>query len=139
MTDDSFEHIHNPNMSPELRALMEEWNKTQKPNMPIYKFVCKPCKREEKHLLKKEEADKFSGACSMCGQPLTQVIGIPESQSKETVDEYRNKRVVSDIDKKLDERAKEHFNKHDLPRLIDEKGLEWCKKQGFVDQDGKPR
>lgn len=127
------------NVSPELRALMDQWAEGQKKDMPIYRFVCKPCNREEKQLLKKEEAEAFSGACTVCGQPLAQIMGIPEGQSKDTVDEYRNKRVVSDLDKKLDERAKEYFNKHDLPRLIDEKGIEWCKKQGFVDQDGKPR
>jgi predicted nucleic acid-binding Zn ribbon protein len=126
-------------MSPELRALMDEWAQSQKKDMPIYRFVCSPCKLEQKKLLTKEEAEKFSGACSLCGQPLTQTIGVPEGQFKETVDEYRDKKVVNDIEKKLDDRARDHFNKHDLPRLIDEKGIEWCKKNGFVDQDGRPK
>ncbi len=89
--------------------------------------------------MKKEDAEKFSGACIVCGHPLTQVVGLPEGQSKDTVDEYRNKSVISDIEKKLDDRARDHFNKHDLPRMIADKGIEWCKQQGFVDQDGKPR
>lgn len=126
---------------PELKALMEEWAKNQIPReqMPIYRFICHPCKIEQKVLLKKEDADKFGGACKVCGSPLIQVIGLPTTQSVETADDYRNTKVASDIDRKLDERAQEHFRKHDLPRLVAEKGAEWCKQQGFLDADGKPK
>jgi hypothetical protein len=125
---------------PELKALMEEWSKNQKKaDMPIYRFICKPCNREERRLLKKEEADAFSGACKVCGQPLTQVLGMPEAHIVETADDYRGKTVVNDIEKKLDARARDYFNKHDLPRLVSEKGIEWCKQQGFLDQDGRPK
>lgn len=126
-------------MSKELKALVDQWASGRKKDMPIYRFVCKPCQLEEKRLMKKEDAEKFSGACSMCGQPLTQIIGVPDGQFKVTVDEYRDKKVVSDLEKKLDDRAQQYFNKHDLPRLIDEKGVEWCKQQGFLDPDGKPK
>lgn len=58
---------------------------------------------------------------------------------KETADEYRNKSVSTDIKQKVEERSKEHFVKHDLPRIIAQEGLEFAKRQGFVDEDGFPK
>lgn len=128
-------------MNKELKTLVDQWEakNADKTSMPIYRYVCHACKIEEKKLLKREDAEKFSGACKVCGQPLSLVIGIPEAQAMETADDYRGKSVISDVEKKLDDRAREHFNKHDLPRMVADKGVEWCKKQGFLDADGKPK
>lgn len=107
--------------------------------MPLFRFRCNPCDRDEKKLMSKEKADGFSGACSLCGNPLSQVIGIPEAQEMVTADDYRGKSVIANIENKLDRRAQDHFNKHDLPRLIADQGKEWCQQQGFLDADGKPK
>jgi predicted nucleic acid-binding Zn ribbon protein len=128
-------------VSKELKALIDTWkkNEAEKKAVPLYKFVCKTCNIEEKVLLKLEEAEKYSGACKICGHALSQVMGLPNADAKITADDYRDKKVSADIEKKLDDRAREHFNKHELPRLIQEKGVEWCKQNGFVDAEGKPK
>jgi putative FmdB family regulatory protein len=104
--------------------------------MPIYRFRCNTCNRDEKKLMTPKEADAFSGACFVCGKPLSRVLSIPSTQAKETVDEYRGKSVDSDIDNKIAERAHEHWVSHDLPRIIAEQGKEYAVRQGFIDVEG---
>ena len=104
--------------------------------MPIYRFRCENCKRDEKKLLTSSEADEFSGACFVCGEPLVRILGVPSTQSKETVDEYRGKSVDSDIKDKISDRAHDHWVKHDLPRIIATEGKEYAVRQGFIDIEG---
>lgn len=65
-------------------------------------------------------------------------VGLPSSRTMVTADEYRGKSVVDGIDSLVEGRAKEFFQKHELPRLIAEEGVESAKQKGFVDEDGTP-
>lgn len=105
--------------------------------MPFYCFICPVCKLEEKRLMSKSQADKFSGACTICGNALQQILGKPETRALETRDEYRNKQVAQDVERQLDDRAKQHYREHELPRIVADKGVEVAQKEGLIDRDGK--
>lgn len=107
--------------------------------MPMYRYCCRPCKWDTKKLMSAKEAEAFSGACPWCGIALSRVISNPNTQAKETLDEYRGSTVDADINQKVEDRAKEHFRKHDLPRIIADHGIEFAKRNGFVDEDGNPK
>lgn len=77
--------------------------------------------------------------CVKCKTTSRLVLGMPEGRSVETADTYRNVKQVSDVKNLIDERASQYWREHDLPRLIADKGLEYCKQNGFVDQDGRPK
>jgi bacteriocin-like protein len=80
--------------------------------MPMYVFVCINCKAEEKKLLREKELDNISGGCKICGSPIQQSLGRPESRSMETTDEYRGKTNVQGVDQMIEDRAKEHDRKN---------------------------
>lgn len=66
-------------------------------------------------------------------------IPIPSIRAMETSDEYRNKKNVQDINKMSEERVKEHWRKHELPRFIEQNGIEAAVKNGWVNPDGTPK
>lgn len=105
--------------------------------MPFYIFRCASCDIEQKKLMSKEQADKFMGACTVCGTPLQQTMGKPEARALETRDEYRNKQVAQDVEKKIEDRARQHYREHELPRIVAEKGVQEAQKEGLIDADGK--
>jgi predicted DCC family thiol-disulfide oxidoreductase YuxK len=107
--------------------------------MPFYRFICAEDGVEEKRLLSRSKADSFDGVCPKCQKKLVRALGTPQARSLETADEYRNKKVAEGVSQMIDERAHEHFKKHDLPRIIQEQGIEFAKRQGFVDEDGRPK
>jgi len=107
--------------------------------MPFYRFVCSNCEHDHKFLLSKKDFDSFVANCQICGSIMIAVMGKPESRSLETVDEYRNKKNVSDVSDMVEKRSMDHFQKNDLPKIIAEHGIEFAKRQGFVDEDGKPK
>ena len=105
--------------------------------MPFYKFICRHCNLEIKKLLRgPKDAEGYSGACHICGHALYFALGKPDKQAVETVDEDRGKKSIQGIEKMIDERASEHFKKHELPRLIEKEGLETAIQQGWVDETG---
>jgi putative FmdB family regulatory protein len=104
--------------------------------MPLYRYRCNNCNRDEKKLMTAKEADEFSGACFVCGEPLTRVLSAPSTSAKETVDEYRGKSVDANLNDKIAERAHDHWVKHDLPRIIATEGKEYAVRQGFIDVEG---
>lgn len=107
--------------------------------MPFYCFACTDCGQQQKLLMSKAKADAFN-ECPSCGSSnIKQRLGRPEGRSVETADEYRNTKLVSGVSQMVDERAQDHFRTHDLPRIIAEQGLEFAQRQGFVDQDGRPK
>jgi hypothetical protein len=106
--------------------------------MPLYRLLCTNCKAEQRRLLSQKEFDNFAGACVICGNVLGVTLGEPQSRSVETVDDYRSKKVVSDIDKLVDQRAKDHFRSYELPRLRSERGDQYCIDNGFLDKNGRP-
>lgn len=90
-------------------------------------------------MLPRVRAEKYAATCPTCNSPLVIALGVPFTRSLETLDEYRGKKVPENLDKMLTDRAKEHFQKHDLPRIIEEQGIEFAKRQKWVDADGKPQ
>ena len=107
--------------------------------MPFYMFICDGCQRvEPPKLMTRKDADGFSGGC-ICGHALRIIMGTPTTQAKETVDEHRDKTVIADVERKLDDRAMQHFREHDLPRIIADHGREFAKQHGLIDEDGSPK
>lgn len=108
--------------------------------MPFFRFKCSACDASLKKLLRnKLEAENYSGGCDICGSPVVQTLGTPDKQELVTVDEDRGKKHVDGIEEMIDERAKDHFRKVQLPRMIEERGMDYVKENGFVDEDGKPK
>lgn len=99
-------------------------------------FYCSNCKASEKKLLKAAQLEAFSGGCKVCGAPLQQTLGKPDTRAMETADEYRDKKVAQNVEEMIEERAKDHHRKHELPRIIEEKGIKYAKEHGFVNEDG---
>lgn len=106
--------------------------------MPFYRFKCPQCEFEDKKLLTAEQKEKFAGACQVCGTPLVETLGTPSVSEKVTMDEYRNKKVDANIGDKIKERNKEHFEKHELPRIIEKEGKEFAIRQGWLTPEGHP-
>jgi hypothetical protein len=78
--------------------------------------------------------------CDGCGSSeMAMRIGTPAVRSMETRDDYRGKSIVEGVEKMVDDRASEHFKKHELPRLIAEKGERWARDQNLIDEDGRPK
>jgi len=80
--------------------------------MPLYIFTCPNCKAKEQRLLKADQVEYFSDGCRICGSPLIQTMGKPESRPMETNDEYRGKTNVQGVEDMIEERAKEHDRKN---------------------------
>jgi hypothetical protein len=107
--------------------------------MPIYRFICEQCGAEYKRLMRASQMEAYSGACIICGAPVVLTVGKPEGRAVETADEYKNKKKVQDAEKLVLERAQEHHRKHELPRIIADRGIDYARENGLVDEDGRPK
>lgn len=107
--------------------------------MPFYRYHCRLCDSETKKLLKYFEVKDHVEECPICLIPMEQTMGNPSSRHMVTADEYRGKKYDEDINKKLRDRAQNHFQKHELPRIIEKHGTEFCLKQGLIDIEGNPK
>lgn len=105
--------------------------------MPIYRYHCVACHSDKKVTLLKAGTEKVF--CDECGNDMARVLSPPMARSMETADEYRDKKIVEGVDKMVDERANEHFRKHELPRMIAENGEDWARERGLIDEDGRPK
>lgn len=108
--------------------------------MPIYKYKCQECKKELRLFKPASSADSLPDCQS--GHSLVKMqrqISTPSVRAMETSDEYRNKKNVQDINKMSNERARDHWRKHELPRFIEENGLELAIKNGWSNPDGTPK
>ncbi len=85
------------------------------------------------------EAEVYQENCPSCGSELQLRLGKPSALAKETTDEYRGKSLDQGLNEKLLERSKAHFRQHDLPRLIEKHGREFAIRQGWIDDEGKPK
>jgi putative FmdB family regulatory protein len=101
--------------------------------MPIYRYHCKSCDESHNKMAINDHE------CPKCKAKLIRTLGLASSQANETIDQYRSKTSPVDQRKKIEERAHEHFVKHDLPNIIQQEGLDFAKRQGFVDEDGNPK
>lgn len=104
--------------------------------MPFYRFACRQCGFEKQKLTSYDEARKHVEACPSCGSEVSFAVGKPNAVGRETKDEERG--ISNDIDhgEKLADRAKKHFQEHDLPRLIEKEGKEFAIRQGWLNEDG---
>jgi hypothetical protein len=107
--------------------------------MPFILFLCKFCQIKDSRLLPRVKIQKTKIDCPKCGKHMTRVLGVPNAREIQTADEYRNKKVPANIDQMVEERANQHFREHELPRIIDEKGLGYAQEHGLADQDGKAK
>lgn len=108
--------------------------------MPIYRYVCNECNREIKLFRPASSADSLP-QCQE-GHSSTEMarqLAAPSVRSMETSDEYRNKKNVQDINKMSEDRARDHWRKHELPRFIEQNGLETAVKNGWANPDGTPK
>jgi putative FmdB family regulatory protein len=107
--------------------------------MPFFRFTCRACGYEKERLMDAARARAHQEPCPECGSTASLAASAPNAIAKETKDEYRGKSVEMDISEKLERRAREHFEKHDLPRLIEKEGKEFAIRQGFLDPDKEPK
>jgi hypothetical protein len=77
--------------------------------------------------------------CKECGKKMSFVLGLPSSRAMTTADEYRKKSVLDSSESLINDRAKQFFVQHEIPRMIAEEGIESVKGKGFVDADGNPK
>jgi thymidine kinase len=106
--------------------------------MAIHRFTCPNCQKSLKKFLHRDKVDSFSPTCE-CGTSMKRELGLPDALEMETKDEYRNKRVIAGTNEKLDARAREHFERHTLPRIIDEHGREFARRQGWLKDENEPK
>jgi|GEM_PF-6849172 len=108
--------------------------------MPFFIFTCTACEAPIKKLLRDEKAAQgFSGACNICGMPIVQTLGKPDTQGYETLDEDRGKKSFEGISSLILERSQEHFKRVEVKRMIEEHGEDHARQNGFIDEDGKAR
>lgn len=106
--------------------------------MPTKTFHCENCDIKVKKILKYN--DKSILVCDKCKQKMEIVLDvIPECKITETPDRYRGKTLRKNFKKMMKKRTKEHFDKEEKDRLIQEHGIEEAKQQGWVDKKGKKK
>lgn len=86
-----------------------------------------------------DKAREYTETCPSCGSQISFALSKPNAIAKETSDEYRGKSVEMGIQDKLLKRSEDHFQKHDLPRLIEKHGKEYAVRQGWIDPDKDPK
>lgn len=108
--------------------------------MPIYRYLCPSCSAERKMFKPSSAADELP-ECSdgHTSVKMPRQISAPSLRAMETADEYRDKKTVQDVGKMSQERARDHWRKHELPRFIEQNGLEAAIKNGWANPDGTPK
>lgn len=113
--------------------------------MPIYVYKCQVCGHVEKLFRPAAQADKNLPICQHgeAGNPastyMERQLSTPSVRSVETADEYHGIKSIQDAGKMVEERAKDHWRKHELPRFIQENGIEKAIENGWVNPDGTPK
>lgn len=107
--------------------------------MPLYRFHCKTCDLSVLKLLRANSVINTEVDCGECGERMIATLGATSVLGKVTIDEYRNKSVDENIEKKLNDRASDRFSKHDLPRIVEKHGKEYAISKGYMDSDGNPK
>jgi hypothetical protein len=92
--------------------------------MPKYNFVCESCSiKTHKYVSAKTE----TVVCT-CGKNMHRQLPVIEGQTevRELIDPYLNKRHVKDQDTLLKDRRRTHFADVEIPRLVDTYSVETC-------------
>lgn len=103
--------------------------------MPIFRLKC-DCGKEIRFMSQKKTNPPN---CMVCGKKMFFVMTAPNARAMNTADEYRKKSMLDGTDSMVNDRAKDFFRKHELPRLIAEEGVESARTKGYVDEDGNPK
>lgn len=93
--------------------------------MPKYNFTCDSC---ENKLHKYVSTSIETITCPKCGQSMKRDLPTINSNSevREVVDPYLNKRLNKDHNAIMSERKREHYLNVEIPRLIEKYSLETC-------------
>lgn len=112
--------------------------------MPRYRYQCNECDfvlyefRDAKDRDYVKICGEVSGTPVPCrGQLVRQLSVISEPTVLDTVDRHRNVKHRKDQDKRVRQRAKDFFVKHEMDELIAQMGEEESKRLGWVKPDGK--
>ena len=104
--------------------------------MPLFRFYCDPCSADQRRLQNEPDVSKVT--CKACGGPVRLVVGSPAMEEKVTTNEYFGKKRDPRAEEKAYERAQENYRKHEIPRIVDEKGKGFAVDQGVLKYDGTP-
>ena len=112
--------------------------------MPLYRYACPECKVEKVVMLKASEADWNHPLCACrlaagvrpLQTEMVRQVGTPSVRAVETGDEYHGLKSVQGVRDMVTERSRDHWRKHELPRIIEKEGKEKAVEQGLIDQEG---
>jgi len=107
--------------------------------VPIYKYACKTCNIHKKEFREADQRDIGLPLCVKCNQNMQIELSSPGVRSMETYDDYHGLTIVQDQNKMAGDRAQDHWRKVELPRFIQENGLEEAIKNGWANADGTPK
>ena len=63
---------------------------------------------------------------------MDRMLGTPDAIAMETADSYRGVTRFQDSNKKSERRAAENFKKTELKKIIQQEGVEFAKRKGWV-------
>jgi hypothetical protein len=98
--------------------------------MAKYNFSCKCGHKTQRYLPASVELLQ----CPACLEMMTRDLPMINSQTqvKEIVDPYTNKRLNKDHDELIRERRDEHYWTVEVPRLVEKYSVETCIEQGWL-------
>jgi transcription elongation factor Elf1 len=99
--------------------------------MPKYRFICKNCKTETSKFVPRNVEEIV---CSACGSTMDRQLPNINSQTevRELVDPYLNKRLNKDHKEIMRERRTNYFREVEIPRLVEKYSLETCLEQKWL-------
>jgi hypothetical protein len=115
--------------------------------VPLYRYACPECKDEKVVMLKASETDwkhpecycRFAAGLPPLQTEMVRMMGTPNLRAVETGDEYHGLKAVQGIKDMTTERARDHWRRHELPRIVEKDGKEKAVEQGLIDQEGNPK
>jgi len=107
--------------------------------MPFFRFLCKCGADEVRLLLDSSQMAKETKIICECGLERYAARGTVQSNEYVTGDEDRNRKYLAGVQQMLTERSRENYRRHELPRIIAEKGEQYAKENKLVDEDGKSK
>ena len=98
--------------------------------MPKYIFECESCKTStHKYVPVNTETVKCA-----CGKDMKRQLPIIKGQTevREIIDPYTNKRHLKDQEDIMKQRKSDHFKNIEIPRLIEKYSVETCLENGWL-------
>ncbi len=103
--------------------------------MPKYNFVCEVCSTK----VHKYVSTKTETIPCTCGGNMQRQMPTIEGQTevREIVDPYLNKRLLKDHDAAIKERREKYYWEVEVPRLVEKYSLETSLEQGWLKYNDK--